>query len=162
MSVLRTTTLYILLSHLISQQWNLGLCAHEMKASSESIDFYCLLDCRSLPQKLAAQRQAGETKTIWTVSHWKAQRQMFAFAATMLWSLKKKSLLTSAGRAQLSLLLFNRYEVTQSDLPAFGNINIKAGCNQVILVSFAQQMTMLCVVWCSCYRRSSSDKNNCD
>lgn len=162
MSVLRTTALYILLPHLISQQWNLGLCAYEMKASSESIDFYCLLDCRSLPQKLAAQRQAGETKTIWTVSHWKAQRQTFAFAATMLWSLKKKSLLTSAGRAQLSLLLFNRYEVTQSDLPAFGNINIKAGCNQVILVSFAQQMTMLCVVWCSCYRRSSSDKNNCD
>lgn len=162
MSVLRTTALYILLPHLISQQWNLGLCAYEMKASSESIDFYCLLDCRSLPQKLAAQRQAGETKTIWTVSHWKAQRQTFAFAATMLWSLEKRASWPLLEGHSSPCSLFNRYEVTQSDLPAFGNINIKAGCNQVILVSFAQQMTMLCVVWCSCYRRSSSDKNNCD
>lgn len=49
---------YILPLHLISQQWNLGLHAHEMKTSSESIDFYYLLVCRSLPQKLAAWRQA--------------------------------------------------------------------------------------------------------
>lgn len=81
---LRTTTLYILPPHLINQQCNLGLCAHEMKASSESIDFYCLLDCRSLPQKSAAWRQAVETGTIWTVSHWKAQRHT---AAAMLWLL---------------------------------------------------------------------------
>lgn len=89
------------------------------------------------------------------------ETDMIAFSVTMLWLSLKTFWPMLEEHSCPCCSSTDITEVTQGDLPAFGNINIKAGCNQVILVSFPQQFTMLCVVWCS-FDTTSSYRNNWD